>query len=117
MEILRDGALSLASCSKKQQAIKRSTVRKLNKVVDSDVSAQDQLRVGYCHETLKQSTDALAYLEKRGLKSVIESIEIGRINPSKWYPAPSPPGDHSIFQLCGVASILTSYTKYRIIVS
>ena len=55
----------------RQQPPKQSTVRKLPAPIVRDADDRQVLRevVDFYHETLKQSPDALQYLEKRGLKS------------------------------------------------
>jgi len=64
--------------------IKRSTVRALPAPVaaDADDRALLQQIVGYYHETLKQSPEALAYLQARGLThpEMIEHFKLGFAN-------------------------------------
>jgi DNA primase catalytic core len=78
VELLRDGIPSLAAGS---GAIKRTTVRALEAPVALDVDDQvllDQV-IGYYHETLKTSPEALAYLQARGIASTeaVEHFKIG----------------------------------------
>ena len=68
VELLRDGVSSLAAGS---GAVKRTTVRKLDAPVALDVDEQVLLNqvIGYYHETLKSSPEALSYLQARGIDS------------------------------------------------
>lgn len=68
VELLRDGIPSLAAGS---GAIKRTTVRALEAPVALDVDDQALLNqvIGYYHETLKTSPEALAYMQTRGIAS------------------------------------------------
>nr|MDJ0766646.1 DNA primase [Myxococcota bacterium] len=74
------------------KVVKRSTVAKLDAVIDKDVDTQSQLRqvIDYYHETLKQSPEALAYLEKRGLQSgeAIDRFKLGYANRTLGYHLP-----------------------------
>ncbi|MDO8465715.1 MAG: CHC2 zinc finger domain-containing protein [Gallionella sp.] len=78
VELLRDGISSLAAGS---GAIKRATVRTLAAPVAFDADDQALLNqvVGYYHETLKTSPDALAYLKARGLdhSELISHFKLG----------------------------------------
>ena len=73
VELLREGVSSLAA-----QPVKRSTVRALPTPVQLDTDDQALLNqaIDYYHETLKQSPEALAYLERRGLTgaAAVEAI-------------------------------------------
>ena len=64
--------------------VKRSLARKLPPPVELDAGEQELLNqvIGYYHETLAQSPEALAYLEKRGLGSreLIERFQLGFAN-------------------------------------
>src|SRR5712692_8320798 len=79
--LLSDAAPSLAASS---TAAKRSTVRKLPSPVEREASDRELLGqvVGFYHETLKQSSEALGYLERRGLRSseAIERFKLGYSN-------------------------------------
>jgi len=79
VELLREGVPSLAATAAGQ--VKRSTVRKLDAPVAFDADEQLLLNqvVDYYHETLKQSPEALAYLESRGLASTeaVEHFKLG----------------------------------------
>lgn len=77
VELLR-ADLPLTGGSK---AVKTSTVRRLPPLVSSEADDRAALMqvVDYYHATLKQSPEALAYLESRGLKSaeMIERFKLG----------------------------------------
>jgi DNA primase catalytic core len=66
VELLREGVPSLAA---EAGSVKRSTVRALPAPVAFDADDQALLNqvIAYYHETLKQSPEALAYLESRGI--------------------------------------------------
>lgn len=68
VELLRDGVSSLAAESG-AGSVKRSTVRALSAPVAFDADDQALLNqvIGYYHETLQQSPEALAYLDARGI--------------------------------------------------
>ncbi|MGO9443389.1 MAG: CHC2 zinc finger domain-containing protein [Thiobacillaceae bacterium] len=76
IELLREGISTLAATP-----VKAGTVRKLEAPVqfDSDDQALLNQVVDYYHETLKQSPQALAYLESRGLThpDVIAHFRLG----------------------------------------
>jgi DNA primase catalytic core len=80
VEILR-ADLPLAGPLK---SVKTSSVRKLPPPVSAEADERDALVqvVDYYHSTLKQSPEALAYLESRGLKSaeMIERFKLGYAN-------------------------------------
>jgi DNA primase catalytic core len=86
VELLREGLPSLAagSGSKPASATKRGTVRKLEAPVSLDADDQALLNqvIDYYHATLKQSPEALAYLEKRGIGSseAIDRFRLGYAN-------------------------------------
>ncbi|OGS99453.1 MAG: DNA primase [Gallionellales bacterium RIFCSPLOWO2_12_FULL_59_22] len=76
VELLRDGISTLAAAP-----VKRTTVRALEAPVAPDVDDQvllDQV-IGYYHETLKTSPEALAYLQARGIASTeaVEHFKLG----------------------------------------
>ena len=79
VELLREGVSSLST-----QPVKRSTVRALPAPVrfDADDQALRNQVIDYYHETLKQSPEAMAYLEKRGIKSsdAIAHFKLGYAN-------------------------------------
>ena len=72
--------------------VKRSTVPKLAAPIESDMADQQLLNqvIDYYHETLKQSPDALAYLEKRGIAKVeaIDHFKLGVANRTLGYRLP-----------------------------
>ncbi|MBA4284863.1 MAG: DNA primase [Xanthomonadaceae bacterium] len=80
VELLRDD-VSLAAPA---VPVKHSTVRKLPAPVASDADDHAVLRqvTDYYHDKLKQSPEALAYLESRGLRdaSIIERFKLGFAN-------------------------------------
>lgn len=78
VELLREGLSHLAAGS---EPVKRTSVRALEAPVQFDADDQALLNqvVGYYHETLKQSPEALAYLQARGLSNpdVIAHFKLG----------------------------------------
>jgi DNA primase len=72
--------------------VRRSTVNKLGGALGRD--ADDEVLLGqvvdYYHEALKQSPEAMAYLEKRGLKSgeLVEQFRLGVSNRTLGYRLP-----------------------------
>jgi DNA primase len=80
VELLKDGAQLAGSPG----PVSVSTVRRLAAPVSYEADDQAPLNqvVGYYHETLKQSPEALAYLEARGLVHVqlIERFRLGYAN-------------------------------------
>jgi DNA primase len=90
VELLREGYTSLAA--KHNNPVKDATVRKLPNTLD--MSAEDQTLLqqvmAYYHECLKQSPDALAYLESRGIKhaEAIDHFKLGFANRSLGYRLP-----------------------------
>jgi DNA primase len=92
VELLRDGDASLspgfkhagASLAASSGALKRSTVRTLPAPVtrEADDSALLAQVMGYYHDTLKQSPEALAYLQSRGLDhpDLIDTFKLGFAN-------------------------------------
>ncbi|OGA23836.1 MAG: DNA primase [Betaproteobacteria bacterium RIFCSPLOWO2_02_FULL_67_26] len=79
VELLREGVTALAA-----GPVKVSTVRKLPAPVALDADDQALLNqvIGYYHETLKQSPEALTYLESRGLahSELVERFKLGFAN-------------------------------------
>jgi DNA primase len=75
------------------EAPKVSTVRKLDAPVERDADGATVLRqvVGYYHEALKQSPEALAYLDKRGLRSeeMLGRFQLGFANRTLGYRLPA----------------------------
>lgn len=72
--------------------VKKNTTTKLASSLAANADAQTLLRqvIDYYHDTLKQSPEALAYLEKRGLKNVelIERFKLGFANRTLGYRLP-----------------------------
>ncbi len=70
----------------------RSTVRKLDAPLpmDADDAAALQRVVGFYHDTLKQSPEALAYLQARGLQhpELIDTFQLGYANRTLAYRLP-----------------------------
>jgi DNA primase catalytic core len=81
VELLRKDPTLAASSSR---PLKISRVRRLPSPVSLDVEDQQLLNqvIGYYHGTLKQSPEALVYLEKRGLKNseMVERFKLGYSN-------------------------------------
>ena len=90
VELLKADHPSLVAVA---EAPKVSTVRKLAAPVERDADDAAVLRqvVGFYHETLKQSPEALAYLDKRGLRSeeMIERFQLGFANRTLGYRLPA----------------------------
>jgi DNA primase catalytic core len=93
VELLRNHNSYLAASSSSSPLPKRSTVKRLPFLVRTKADDQQLLRqvTDYYHETLKQSLEALAYLEKRGLKSseMIERFKLGYANRTLGYRLPA----------------------------
>jgi DNA primase catalytic core len=74
------------------KAVKQTTVKKLPPPVapDADDRAVLSQVVDYYHEQLKESPEALAYLEKRGLRSseMVERFKLGFANRTLGYRLP-----------------------------
>lgn len=84
VEILRAGGPTCPAPSGDRPPPKRSSVVKLDQVV-SDDAGDAELRTqvaDYYHETLKQSPEAISYLEKRGLnpEKVVDRFHLGFSN-------------------------------------
>jgi len=81
VELLR---ADLPITSPSERVVERATIRKLAAPVQADADDRELLAqvVGYYHETLKQSPEALKYLEGRGLKSseMIDRFKLGFAN-------------------------------------
>jgi DNA primase len=84
VELLRSDLSLAAGNADTVGAIKQSLVRKLAAPVALDAGEQELLDqvIGYYHETLLQSPEALAYLERRGIASreLIECHRLGFAN-------------------------------------
>ncbi|MGH8077339.1 MAG: CHC2 zinc finger domain-containing protein, partial [Lysobacter sp.] len=85
-------AASTSDASAEPKALTRLTVRKLDAPLpaNADDAAALQRVVGFYHETLKQSPDALAYLQARGLQhpELIERFQLGYANRTLAYRLP-----------------------------
>ena len=94
VELLR-ADLPLAAASSATPA-KRSSLRHLAAPFAPSEGEQAALNqvIGYYHETLKQSSEALAYLEKRGIRSAdaITRFQLGYANRTLAYRLP---GNHT----------------------
>lgn len=87
VELLRRDHFSLAAGP--VQPVKKSTVPKLPPLIDPSTEDKKLLEVvvGYYHEALKQSPEAMRYLVKRGLQSgeLIEHFRLGFANRTLGY--------------------------------
>jgi DNA primase catalytic core len=91
VELLREDHLPLVA--EPIQPVKHGTVRKLPPPVARDADDRELLSqvVGYYSETLKQSPEAMRYLEARGLKSpeIIDRFRLGFANRTLGYRLPA----------------------------
>jgi DNA primase catalytic core len=91
VELLKADHLPLAADP--IQPVKHGTVRKLPPPVERDADDRALLLqvVGYYNETLKQSPEAMKYLESRGLKSseIIDRFRLGFANRTLGYRLPA----------------------------
>lgn len=89
VEILQKDTSSLAASDK---AVKYGTTQKLATplATDADLQATLQQVIGYYHDTLKQSPEALDYLKQRGLEhpELIETFRLGYANRTLGYRLP-----------------------------
>jgi DNA primase len=73
--------------------VKRSRVQKLETLLDQEADDRELLLqvISYYHETLKESPEALRYLERRGLRDevAIEHFRLGYANRTLGYRLPS----------------------------
>jgi len=100
VELLREGLPALAAAAappiKRGRQVgkvaKHSTVTKLDAAVEQQTADERVLErvVGYYHETLKESPEALEYLASRGLRSpeMIERFRLGFANRTLGYRLP-----------------------------
>ncbi len=83
-ELLREGLPLAAEAAGSQAPVKQSTVKKLAAPVapDADDHAALAQVIDYYHATLKQSPEALAYLQARGLThpELIDTFKLGYAN-------------------------------------
>ena len=91
VELLREDHLPLVA--EPIQPVKHGTVRKLPPPVERDADDRELLLqvVSYYNETLKQSPEAMKYLESRGLKSpeIIDRFRLGFANRTLGYRLPA----------------------------
>ncbi|MDM3872250.1 CHC2 zinc finger domain-containing protein [Porticoccus sp. W117] len=89
VEILQSDASVLAAPT---QPVKRSVTKKLDPLLPENAEAQQLLHqvVDYYHQALKESPEALAYLESRGLNNpeLIERFKLGYANRTLGYRLP-----------------------------
>ncbi|NJD06120.1 MAG: toprim domain-containing protein [Methylococcaceae bacterium] len=89
-EILQNDAGRVAESG--TQTVKQNTATKLVSPLAAEADRQTALRqvLDYYHQTLKQSPEALAYLESRGLKSaeLIDTFKLGYANRTLGYRLP-----------------------------
>jgi len=98
VELLRADLPSLEAFAEKlrgrqkEKVAKHSTTPKLPAVIEESAADDVLLRqvADYYHETLKQSPEALAYLQKRGLNNseMIERFQLGYANRTLCYRLP-----------------------------
>lgn len=92
------GQLSLAASGegRSTRPAKQASTRKLEAPITDAAGDQAALRqvIDYYHETLKQSAEALAYLDKRGLDdpALIEPFQLGYSNGTLGYRLRDPQG-------------------------
>jgi DNA primase catalytic core len=90
VELLKADHPSLAALV--DRPVKKSTTAKLDPPIEADAGDQEVLRqvVSYYHETLKQSPEALRYLESRGLAhpEMIDNFQLGFANRTLGYRLP-----------------------------
>jgi DNA primase catalytic core len=95
VELLREDYLPLAAVpdTLESRPVKHGTVRKLPPPVARDADDRELLLqvVSYYNETLKQSPEAMKYLESRGLKSaeIIDRFRLGFANRTLGYRLPA----------------------------
>ncbi len=93
VEVLRKDHPSLAAEPSKRRPAKRTLLPKLPAVVDTTASDAELMAevVAYYQQTLQESPEALAYLEKRGLRNdeAIEHFRLGFANRTLSYRLPS----------------------------
>jgi len=90
VELLKEGNAGLLTASDKP--VKRNTTHKHPEPLAANPDKQATLKrvIHYYHETLKQSPEALDYLESRGLKSaeLIDTFKLGYANRTLAYRLP-----------------------------
>lgn len=94
VELLKNDHLPLVASENptEPKPLKRSTVRKLEAPIAADADDQEALQnvVDFYHASLKQSPEALAYLDKRGLNhpELIDTFKLGYANRTLAYRLP-----------------------------
>lgn len=92
VEILQKDTSFLAAPSSGHKPVKKATTQKLATplATDADLQATLQQVIGYYHETLKQSPEALDYLKQRGLDhpELIDTFRLGYANRTLGYRLP-----------------------------
>lgn len=92
VEILQQGSPSLAAPTPNDKPAKLSRKQQLDVPFSIDAEVQTLLKqvINYYHETLLQSPEALAYLEKRGLgnRELIDQFKLGYANRTLGYRLP-----------------------------
>lgn len=94
VELLRGHAPSLAASpgSTSERTAKKSTVKKLEAPIPRSASDAELLRsvVGFYHQALKESPEAMAYLARRGLQNaeMIDHFQLGFANRTLGYRLP-----------------------------
>ncbi|WP_448214310.1 CHC2 zinc finger domain-containing protein [Colwellia sp. MEBiC06753] len=92
VEILQKDTSFLAAPSSGHKPVKKATTQKLATPLAADADLQATLKqvVGYYHETLKQSPEALDYLKQRGLDhpELIDTFQLGFANRTLGYRLP-----------------------------
>jgi len=91
VELLRDESSSFAAPG--ERIVKKCSVPKLAPVIATDADDQAALRqvIAHYHETLKQSPEAQAYLDKRGINhpEAVEHFRLGYANRTLGYRLPN----------------------------
>ena len=91
LELLRNDLVPSVAQNDKPKPVKRSTAKKLPAfTINPDDQAALKRVNNYYHECLKRRPEALAYLEKRGLKNgeIIERFQLGYCDRSLPYRLP-----------------------------
>jgi DNA primase catalytic core len=93
LELLANDLPHLVADNSPPKVVKRARKQKLPPLLSANADHQTALRqvIGYYHETLKASPEALAYLESRGLKSaeLIDTFKLGYANRTLAYRLPA----------------------------
>jgi DNA primase catalytic core len=93
VEILQDNTPLAAAPGREHKVAQRSTTQKVASVLTREADDQALMRqvIDYYHETLKESPEALDYLEQRGLRAagLIETFKLGFANRTLGYRLPA----------------------------